>query len=224
MSDPFPSAPAATIPWEDRARLGFVNAFVENAKLFIMAPGEAYARTPKQGDLGSPILWVVIVAPIMALIDSLWSFMFSGVIMTMLPEELSPASFGFSAAASVFRAFLAVVMAPLFAVIGLFIGAGIIHVCLMALQALDASEGGFEATVRALAYANVASVARLIPGLGWILFIPWVLYLTTEGLATLHGTTKGRALAAVLIPLVLCCGCGLLPLIFAGAAALSHLW
>ncbi len=223
MNDPFPPAPAATIPWEDRDRLGFLNAFVENAKLFITAPSEAWARTPKQGDLGSPILWVVVVAPLMAVIDSLWSFLFSGVVMALLPEELSPTSFGLSTVASIFRLFFAVIMAPFFAVIGLFIGAGIIHLCLMALQALDNSEGGFESTVRALAYANVASVARLVPVLGWLLFIPWVLYLTIEGLAQLHGTTKSRALAAVLIPFVVCCGCMLIPLIFAGAAALSQL-
>jgi len=219
MSDPIPPAPAATIPWEDRDRLGFINAFVENAKLFIMAPGEAYARTPKQGDLGSPILWVVIVAPMIAVIDSLWSLLFSSAILRFVPEEFS--SFGVSAVASVFQLVFAVIMAPFFAVIGLFIGAGVIHLCLMALQALDASEGGFEATVRALAYANVASVARLVPGLGLILFIPWALYLTTEGLARLHGTTKGRALAAVLIPFFLCCGCGVLFAIFVGATAAS---
>lgn len=219
MSDPFTPAPAATIPWEDRERLGFINAFVENAKLFITAPAEAYARTPKRGDLGSPILWVVIVAPLIAVVESLWTLMFSSMMLRFVPEEFS--SFGVSAAAGVFQLVFAVIMAPFFAVIGLFIGAGVIHLCLMALQALDASEGGFEATVRALAYANVASVARLIPGLGLILFLPWFLFLTTVGLAQLHGTTRGRALAAVLIPFVLCCGCGMLFAIFLGATAAS---
>lgn len=79
--------------------------------------------------------------------------------------------------------------------------------------------GSFEATFRALAYANAAQVLKLIPLLGLPLAALGGLLLTVVGLRRAHGITGGRALLAALwwVPLLLL-GVGLLLACFAAAA------
>jgi hypothetical protein len=49
----------------------------------------------------------------------------------------------------------------------------------------------------------------------------WALVLYVMGIERLHRTTQGKAIAAVLIPVVLCCGCALIGIVLGGAALMS---
>ena len=90
--------------------------------------------------------------------------------------------------------------------------------CLMLLGALEQSRFGYEGTLRALAYANTAQLAAVVPLVGWLIGMVWTLVLLVIGFEVLHDTTQGRALAAALIPLLVCCLCGALLVIVFGAA------
>jgi hypothetical protein len=234
MSEPFASSPPPPppggsspagnpIPWEDRQRLGFVKALLDNAKLFITAPQEAYRRTRESGDYGSPILWVVILALVVGLLRWAVSLVFTAPMLPFMPAGGMEG--GEAAGAAAAMALVAgggfvgaVIIGPIMAVVGLFIWAAIVHLCLMMLSALGSSRAGFEGSVRALAYTQIASIVQIVPFVGPLIALVWTIYLATVGISTLHRTTQGKAVAAVLIPIAVCCVCIVAAIAIFGAA------
>jgi hypothetical protein len=215
-----PPPAVAPIPWEDRQRLGFVTAAIENVKLFVTAPQEAYRRTREKGDLGSPILWTIIIGVVAGVIRWIWGLMFAAPSLAFLPAE-ARAQFAPILAMMAGGGIVTVILTPIFAVIGLFIGGAILHLCLMLVKGLDQSTAGFEGTVRAIAYGQVAQLAQIVPFVGGLIAMVWGIFLYVVGLSTLHKTTQGKALAAVLIPVALCCVCLILVFLGVGAAIFS---
>jgi hypothetical protein len=198
---------AAGNPWEQRDRLGFVNAFVENVKLFVTNPTEAFERTRRQGDYVGPLIFAIILGWITYLISQLWGMLFgASMILPMMPAEVRDQMGGMMAVSGAQIVF-GLVLYPVFAAIGLFIGSGILHLCLMLVGGTEASESGFEGTFRTAAYSSVASLAQIVPVVGGLISLVWWIFLAVIGLSTLHRTTQGKALLAILIPLILCCIC-----------------
>jgi hypothetical protein len=65
----------------------------------------------------------------------------------------------------------------------------------------------------------------IIPLCGGIIAGVWGIVLRCIGLARAHETDTGRAVLAVFLPLIVCCGGGLLlAILFGGIGALSHSW
>ncbi|HQR68361.1 MAG TPA: YIP1 family protein, partial [Thermoanaerobaculia bacterium] len=208
------------LPWEDRPRVPFADALVDTVRLFISNPREAWSRTRESGDLGQPILFAICVGWVAAAFNLVWSMMFGQAWLRFVPPNVrdvvrhSLATSGGMIAAQV-------ILAPLFIVIGLFIGAAIIHLCILVVGGLSNSKAGFEGTVRILGYSWVAQLAQIIPVFGGLIAAIWALVLNVMGIERIHRTTQGKAIAAVLIPVILCCGCVLLALVIGGAALLS---
>jgi hypothetical protein len=69
------------------------------------------------------------------------------------------------------------------------------------------SDTGFEGTLRSLAWSSTAQLGQLVPFAGGLIALVWGIVLQTLSLATFHRTTQGKALAAVLTPILLCCVC-----------------
>jgi hypothetical protein len=67
------------------------------------------------------------------------------------------------------------------------------------------ANNGFEATVRVVCYAQTAQLAGIVPFCGGLIAAIWAIVLYVIGLATAHRTTQGKAVLAVLLPVVLCC-------------------
>src|SRR5205814_4280277 len=104
---------------------------------------------------------------------------------------------------------------PLFIVIGLFIGSGIVHLCLMI---VGGAKQPFETTFRVLAFSHgSAGPLQIVPLCGGLISGVWALVCTCIGVARAHETDTGRAVLAVFLPLIVCCGCGLLLLVMFGA-------
>ena len=219
--EPPPGGPPP-LPWEDRQRLGFLNALVETIKLLVTAPGEAYRRAKEKGDLLSPLLFAVIVGWAMAIIGQLWSLAFKSTWITLLPAELRH-QIGPMLATSAIGFVMTVILAPILIVVGLFIWSGIVHLCLMMVGGTNNSTAGFEGTFRAASYAQVASLAQVVPVAGGIIGMVWGIVLQVIGLATVHKTSQGKALMAVLIPIALCCVCIAAVIAIAGASLFAAL-
>jgi hypothetical protein len=90
-----------------------------------------------------------------------------------------------------------IIFAPIFAAIGLFIGAGILHLLVMLI--VGSRSSGFEATFRVVAYSAVTSLVSWIPYIGGLLSL-YGIYLGIVGIREVHNTTTGRAALVVLIP------------------------
>ncbi len=58
-----------------------------------------------------------------------------------------------------------------------------------------------------MCYASVADFVQLVPFVGGLAAMIWKIVLLVIGLSIVHKTTQGRVIVAILIPLILCCGC-----------------
>ena len=211
---------SGSLPWEDRQSLGFVEALVSSAKLFITAPQEAFGRMRAQGDYVSPILWVAIIGLVVGIFRFLTSFAFSGGNpLAFLPAEMRDQLGPLASMTSGAMGIGSVLMAPILAVVFMFIWAGILHLCLMAVSALGESKASFEGTFRVAAYSYIGALPGIVPFIGGLVSLVWTLYLLVVGVTTVHRTTQSKAVIAVLIPLALCCVCG----IAAGVAMVAGL-
>lgn len=194
------------IPWEDRERLGFLKAFVENIRLFVTSPTEGFERARRQGDLTSPLAFAVLISWAGAIVQALWQFAFGWTFLPFL-SQMGEGGGALHFAGTSFGLVVQMIVAPIFALIGLFLISGILHVALLLFGGLGESTTGFEGTIRAVSYGAVAQLASLVPFVGGMLALVWALVLYTIGLATVHRTSQGKALAAVLVPVALCCLC-----------------
>ena len=110
---------------------------------------------------------------------------------------------------------IGIILAPIFAAIGLFIGAGILHLLVMLI--VGSGNSGFEGTFRVSAYSSVTSLVSWIPFIGWIARL-YGIYLAIMGMREVHNTTTGRAALVVLIPAVVVFLLALLLIAAIGAA------
>ncbi|HHQ47618.1 MAG TPA: hypothetical protein ENK19_01875 [Acidobacteria bacterium] len=148
-------------------------------------------------------------------VSLLFSLAMQGVFLGMMPKEAMK-GVGFS------MVFILgfIVIAPILLLIGLFISSLIVH---LFLWIAGGAERGLDTTLRVLAYSYTAQLASVIPMVGGIIAAVWAIVLQIIGLAEAHGTTRGKAALAVLLPFILCCACVVLAIVFSGAALVSAL-
>jgi hypothetical protein len=189
------------IPWEDRGRSSF-DALFETVKLLVISPTEAFRRMPVVGGVGRPLFFAIAIGWIGIAVSVVWNVLFQGVSLPFVRSTEDLAGLGAMYGLTVGWALLIAVLAPLFIVIYVFVAAAILHLMLLVVGGAD---NGFEATVRVVCYTHTAELAGLIPCCGWIFGLIWTIVLYVTGFSTAHRTTQGKALVAVLLPLVLCC-------------------
>ncbi|MGH9324600.1 MAG: YIP1 family protein [Vicinamibacteria bacterium] len=210
-----PPAAGARLPWEERDRVGFLEALIQTIRLLVTDPGDAFSRLRPDGDLTSPILFGLILSWISVALSQIWQVLFGGFYGSFLEgiEGLE----GAWAAPGIGAIVGTLIIWPILFIVGLFISAAILHVCLMIVGAAAQSPTGFEGTLKVVSYAQVAGIASVVPIVGSFIFAIWSLVLDVIGFAQAHRTTQGRALVAVLIPVILCCACLTLGAILFGA-------
>jgi hypothetical protein len=215
---PGPVPPPNPLPWEAREARGLLPSFFDTLGLLVSRPAEAWERMRESGDSTSPLLFGIAVCWLSTAVQ--------GILFRLIPMPVLPGAFGrrFGAMSGVGGAGLAVrlIVAPFVIAIGLFLGAAILHFCCMLVGALQNSRSGFEGSLRAVCYSEVSSLASIIPVVGGLIAIVWWIVLATQGIVRLHRTTSGKATAAVLIPVVVCCGGLVLIALAVGAAVFSR--
>ena len=220
---PPPQGPPPVMPsgaglaWETQP-LG-PESFFDTAKMFITAPEQAWARTRETGDYMRPLLFALIVAWVGAIFNAVWGSMFGAGLMKMIPPQYQR----YAMMGGGRGVIVTIVLAPLFIACGLFIGTAIFHVSLMIVGALKGSRSQFEGTFRAVSYSSIAHIAYVIPFVGGLVALVWRIYLMMVGVQQLHKTTQAKALLGIILPMILCCVCAAVGMIFAGAAIFGAL-
>mgnify|MGYP001825625873 CR=1 FL=1 len=207
-------------PWERRDELGTGQGFVEAWKLFVVSPVEAFGQTRRKGDYASPLLFAIVVGWVGVLIAKIWETLFGMSILSTFPPELRD-QLPFLVGGSSFGLVLSLILAPVYILVALFIWSALLHLCLVLVGGLKHSSAGFEGTFRVVSYTTVAQLGSLVPVLGSIITLVWSIVLGVIGITSLHKSTQGQAIAALLIPLALCCLCVVFFLMTLGAGLMA---
>lgn len=194
------------LPWERRSEVGFLNGFVETIKLFVTNPTEAWRLAKERGDYAEPLVFAILVSWIGIAASTLWSGLFGQAWTSFLPPEMKE-KLGDAFATNAGALLIQVGVAPVLVLIGLFVGAAIYHVSFLLVGATKDSASGFEGTFRVVSYASVSQLANVIPFVGGFAALVWNIVLMVLGAVRMHRTTQGKAVAGVLVPMLLCCVC-----------------
>jgi hypothetical protein len=211
-------APRSGLPWENRQGRPFLSAFIETLQMILSRPAEAFTAMRREGGLVDPLLYVLIGGTFGLIVHFIYRFLF--ISLNIFADRSDPfAHLGIVGIGWIFL----LIFTPVLIVIGVFINAAIIHLCLML---VGGAKQSFETTFRVICFTCGSVYPLLIvPVCGSLIVGIWGLVLYCIGLARAHETDTGRAVLAVLLPLILCCG-GLFLLIMLGAfgamTALSH--
>jgi hypothetical protein len=208
------AVPRGGLPWEHRQERGFFNAFIETLVMVLTRPGEAFTVMKREGGLGEPLIYALIGGCLGGIVSILFSLGLQSVGFFADRHDTFAAMAGMGGSAAL------IILVPLFVVIGLFIGSAIIHLCLMIVGGANQS---FETTFRVLAFSQGSTgPLQMIPVCGGMIALVWALVCNCIGLARAHDTDTGRAVLAVFLPLIVCCGgVMLIAFMFGGLAAWS---
>jgi len=212
-----PPVTVAPLPWEARDTRGFLPALFDTLGLFWSRPSEAWARARESGDIGSPLIFAVLVAWVSIIIQTVTMRVIN---IPALPGRWG--RWGMMQSHGMAGLIGTIILAPIFVMIALFIASLILHVCCLMVGALTNSRAGLEGTLRVVAYSDSAHIASVVPLIGPLIALVWWIYLAVVGISRIHHTTQGKAIAAILIPLVVCCGGLALLAMLAGAAYFSR--
>jgi len=206
------AAPRSGLPWDDRQQKGFFSAFIETLQMVLTRPAEAFTAMRREGGFGEPLIYAVIGASAGAIVQFLFSLALHAVGIAANQRNALSGMAGMGIGSVGF-----IILFPLLLVIGLFIGAGIIHLCLML---VGGAKQPFETTFRVLAFSQGSTgVLQMIPVCGGLIAAVWGLVVNCIGLARAHETDTGRAALAVMLPVIVCCGGGLVLAMMVGFGA-----
>ena len=204
--------PRSGLPWDDRQQKGFFTAFIETLQIVLTRPAEAFSAMKREGGFGEPLIYAVVGGSVGAIVSFLFSLLLHS--FGMFTDQRNPlgAMAGMGIGSIGF-----IILAPLAIVICLFIVAGIVHLFLMI---VGGANQPFETTFRVLAFTQGSTgVLQLIPVCGGVIAAVWGIVVNCIGLARAHETDTGRAVLAVMLPVIVCCGGGLILAMMVGFGA-----
>jgi hypothetical protein len=198
------------LPWEHRQERGFFNAFIETLSMVLTRPAEAFSIMRREGGLSEPLIYALIGGCVGGLVSFLFSLGFHSIGLFADKNNSLAAMTGMGIGSVAM-----IILLPLFIVIVLFIWSAIVHLCLMIVGGANQS---FETTFRVVAFTHgSAGPLQIIPLCGGLISLVWALVCYCIGLARAHETDTGRAVLAVFLPLIVCCGGGILIAFMFGA-------
>ncbi|MCM0753681.1 zinc-ribbon domain-containing protein [Desulfovibrio aminophilus] len=204
--DPFaadPERPEVEAPFERLDQYGFFPGITQTLRRVLFSPQLFFQAMPLRG-MGKPLTFAVLLGQFQIFFQILWSM--TG-IMGDKPE-VAPGTLGIGMV-------VALVLAPLFLSVFLFLESALFHFCLILFRAANK---GFEGTFRVMAYSNAPLILSFVPVLGPIAAYLWGLGITVVGARHMHGASLGRVLGAFVLLLVIVGG--VMGLMFYAAATI----
>ncbi len=210
-----PTPPESDGPeWEQRDQLGFFKALFDTIHDVLLEPTATFSRMKLRGGFGAPLVFFLIFSMVGAIATEFYKIAFRSFGGLFLQGEQAHALMAQMGTTS--ESLGALIIMPIIFVIGVFLGAGVLHICLML---VGGANRPFEATFRVMAYTGGAvALLNLVPGCGMLIGMVWGFIVEIIGLSEVQKISKGRAALAVLLPLIVCFGLILLGLVVSGIA------
>ena len=192
-------APRSGLPWDDRQQRGILRAFFDTLVMVLTKPAEAFTAMKREGGFGEPLIYAIIGGSVGGVIYFLYNFLLGSAHMLGSHENPMMQMMGGG-----IRPLFFIILVPLFVTIATFIGSGIFHLCLMI---VGGAKQPFETTFRVVCFAGgSANPLLVIPICGGLIGGIWKIVLYCIGFARAHETDTGRAVLAVVLPVIVCCG------------------
>ncbi len=184
-------------PWEQPGP--FLQRFVDTLRGVLLDPTNFFRTMRREGGIVQPFTFYLVCGAVVLAMSLFWNLAGFG-----MGSFGGRGDFGPAAGAGLLTGVIGLlIFGCIFLVIGTFIWAGILHVCLML---IGGQKYSFEATFRVVCYASGGpSLWSIVPMCGGIIGGIWSIVATIIGLAEVHETTTGKAAVAVLLPLIACC-------------------
>ena len=199
------------VPWESGE--GFIRAFLQTVKESLFSPTQFFKKVSAGEGYWISLIYNLICGTVGVLVPLIFAWLiFRWLILTQflpLPQLLL---YPYGIIIAVFTIFL-----PFGIILSILISSAIIHLCLMI---VGGNKKGFQRTFRAVTYSGGIQLFELlafIPFIGVIfnlLLLVYYIILIVIGVREGHGISTGRAVIAVLLPLIVVAGLGILAAIF----------
>ncbi len=167
MTDSSDMEPRCQVAVNDFSLREPVGSFIETCRLLVTRPVQFYSGLPTRDGYRNPLAFGMICVMIATIVGTVLGFGLQALVLLPVIGQGSAGEFPFTAATAVLvllGVFIAlIVITPIFAAIGLFVGAGIYHLSVML---LIRENMGYQATFRAAAYASIAQIASAVPVVG----------------------------------------------------------
>ena len=187
-------------PWESGG--GFIGAFLQTTQEVLFSPTKFFKKAAAGKGYWSPFIFAMISGIIGSGVVLLWQWLFlSGIV---------PSQF-FSAATYSVILTVAIISIPFTIALSILIGSGVTHLCLMI---VGGNRKGFEATFRAISYSYGAALFYIVPIIGGFVGGIYLFILAILGVREGHEISTGKAVLAVLLPLIVVSVLGILFAIF----------
>jgi hypothetical protein len=189
-------------PWE-RDGASFAS-FMATLKQAYSSPQLLFREMRREGGLMAPLGFSFAGG----MVGGLATFCYQIGLQVFMLQVANPPNMGGQAAAPLaVTAVMFAVMIPVGIVLQAFLGSAIFHLCLMVVGGANQS---FETTFRVVTYSSgCAAPLGLIPICGPYIQSIFALVLNGMGFAYAHETSGTRATFAVLLPVIVCCGFGI---------------
>ena len=187
-------------PWESGE--GFIGAFFKTTQEVLFSPTKFFKKAAAGEGYWSPFIFAMISGIIGSGVALLWQWLFfSGVV----PHQI------FSVTTySVFLT-VAIISIPFTIALSILLGSGVTHLCLMI---VGGNRRGFAPTFRAISYSYSATLFYIVPLIGTFVGGIYLMILAILGVREGHEISTGKAVLAVLLPLIIVFGLGILLAIF----------
>lgn len=206
------SAGYTPTPWERRAELGFFQGLFQTFKKTLLEPATFWPSVPPDGPMGDALVYSWLLAAATAILTIPMTWLNFAQMQTSM-KDLSSAMSQMKEIAELFERFgeapllFAIgvaVFTILFFPVGLVIGAGLTTLGGML---FGANDRGFNATFRAVAYAQAPNVFSLVPVAGPLVATVWTVVSEVWAIKDMQKTSVMRAIGAVLWFAVFTCCC-----------------
>jgi hypothetical protein len=183
-------------PWESGG--GFFWAYMRTTKEALFSPTRFFKKVSAGEGYWSPLIYGIISGIIGFGVSLVYQwFLFSAFIPPQI-HALIPYNLILT---------LSLIGIPLMVTSSIFIGSAITHLCLMI---VGGNKSGYQATFRAISYSFCAHLFDIVPFIGSFVGSVYMIILIIFGVREGHGISTGKAVLAVLLPLIVVLGLGIL--------------
>ena len=187
--------------------MSLFNEWLDTFKRVLTQPTDFFESEDRRDGFGYPLKFAAINLVISGILGAISVAALGGASAALQGGLPGSESMGMA-----IFALITLVVTPIAGIIGLLISSGIIHI----FAALLGAEQGYSETLSVMGYATavqpVTSIFSMIPLLGSLVNLLvgiYALFIQTKGLQSFQELSLGRALAAILLPVVVIVGLAL---------------